>query len=698
MNDHVHQKVTADHLKRNAYLYIRQSTLRQVIENTESTKRQYALRQRAMTLGWPAERIVVIDSDQGQSGESAADREGFQKLVSEVSLGRAGIVLGLEVSRLARNCADWHRLLEICALSHTLILDEDGLYDPCDFNDRLLLGLKGAMSEAELHVLGARLQGGIRNKARRGALKIELPMGLVYDAQDQVVFDPDRQVQQAIRSLFQTYERVSSAFATVKFFRNQQLLFPTRLRCGPDKGQLLWRPLTHAQVLRVLHNPRYAGAFVFGRTKHRKTADGRVKQTALPLEQWHTVLPDAHPGYITWGQFQKNLQCLRQCAQAYGTDRRRRPPGQGPALLQGLVLCGVCGQRMTVRYHTRRRAASRPDYICQRHGIQNGIRICQGIPGAGVDQAIGDLLIQMVEPLTLEIALTVQQELQSRLDEADQLRQQQVERAQYEVELARVRFMRVDPNNRLVADALETEWNHKLRALTQAQEQYEQQRQADRAVFDEHNQSQIRALATDFAKLWHAPKTQDRERKQMARLLIEDVTLIKSQQIIAHVRFKGGTTHTLKVPRVRSGGEARKTRPEVVAKIDQLLDHHNDAQVAEELNRQKFRSGRGLAFTTLLVGNIRRQYKLKNRCDRLRDAGLFTLTEIAAKLDVSTDTVKIWQKRGLLRAHPYNELNQCLYEPVGDDAPTKCQGQPLSERRRLPEVVSPHTERVQYAT
>jgi len=336
-----HQKVRAEHLKRDAYLYIRQSTIQQVFHNTESTQRQYALKQRAIALGWPAERVIIIDGDQGQSGASAVDREGFQKLVAEVGLGHAGIVLGLEVSRLARNCSDWHHLLEICGLTGTLILDEDGLYDPSQFNDRLLLGLKGTMSEAELHVLRARLQGGIRNKARRGELRIPVPVGLLYDTQGRLALDPDKQVQQALHTFFQVYQREGSALAVVKYFHKNGLSFPRRLRGGANKGQLAWGPLCHTRSLQVLRNPRYAGAFVFGRTRACKWANGRDGHRPLPQEDWHTLIPDAHPGYITWQQYQDNLRTLHACAQAHGQDRLKSPPGQGPALLQGLVVCGV---------------------------------------------------------------------------------------------------------------------------------------------------------------------------------------------------------------------------------------------------------------------------------------------------------------------------------------------------------------------
>jgi DNA invertase Pin-like site-specific DNA recombinase len=283
-----HQKVTSTHLKRNAYLYIRQSTIRQVFENTESTQRQYALQQNAIALGWPQEHIIVIDSDLGQSGASAVDREGFQRLVAEVGMGRAGIVLGLEVSRLARNSTDWHRLLEICALTDTLILDEDGVYDPAHFNDRLLLGLKGTMSEAELHVLRARLQGGILNKAKRGELFLRPPIGLAYNAEGQCILDPDQQVRESLRLLFATFRRTGSATATVKAFRQQGLKFPRRLRTGPGKGDLIWAPLQHVHVLRILHNPRYTGAFVYGRSHSRKTIQGE------PCRDAHSTGAVAH--------------------------------------------------------------------------------------------------------------------------------------------------------------------------------------------------------------------------------------------------------------------------------------------------------------------------------------------------------------------------------------------------------------------
>jgi DNA invertase Pin-like site-specific DNA recombinase len=647
-----------------------------------------------VALGWPIERIIVIDHDQGQSGASAADRAGFQRLVSEVGLGRAGIVLGLEVSRLARNCADWHRLLEICALSQTLILDEDGLYDPTHFNDRLLLGLKGAMSEAELHVLRARLQGGIRNKARRGELKSPLPVGLVYDPQDRVVLDPDLQVQQALRTFFQAYQRTGSAIATVKFFRRESLLFPRRLRRGLDKGRLVWGPLVHSRALQVLHNPRYAGAFVFGRSRQRKKGDGHVDFRRLPLEEWDTVLVDAHPGYITWQQFQEHQQRLREASQKQGADRRNSPPGEGPALLQGLVMCGRCGQRMTVRYH-RRRDGLVPEYVCQREGIERAEGRCQTIPGSAIDARIGELLLAMVTPVTLEVALTVQQELQGRIDEVDRLRRQQVERARYEADLARHRYLQVDPNHRLVADSLEADWNDKLRVLSEVQQQCQRQGEADRAVLDEKTRSDILSLATDFPRLWRDPHTSDRDRKRMVRLLVEDVALLKTDDIKMHVRFKGATTHSLTVPLPKNACESWQTDPAIVAEIDRLLAEYTEAEIATQLNERGLRSGKGREFTFRLVGNVRRGYHLQSRYERLREAGLLTAAEMAADLGVCQTTVHAWHRHGLLCGHAYNAKEQYLFNPVEHDGPAKQQGHKRSERRPFTPVIIHRTKEVQ---
>ena len=693
MIDARQEKVRTSHLRRDAYLYVRQSTIQQVFENTESTQRQYALRQRAVALGWPQERVVVIDTDLGHSGASAADREGFQKLVTEVGMGRAGIVLGLEVSRLARNSADWHRLLEICALSDTLILDEDGIYDPAHFNDRLLLGLKGTMSEAELHVLRSRLQGGILNKARRGELECPLPVGLIYDTAGKVILDPDAEVQQSVRLLFQTYRRTGSALATVKSFREQKLQFPRRLRIGVRRGELVWGPLELTRVLRALHNPRYAGAFVFGRTRTHKAVDGRITYEQLPEQEWAVLLRDAHPGYITWDEYQENLRRLRESAQSHGTDRRRSPAREGPALLQGLVLCGLCGRRMTVRYHSRSKGLT-PDYVCQHELVNKAEPICQFIPGAVIDQAIGELLLEIVTPLATEVALAVQEELRARAEEADQLRRTRVERARYESILAERRYLHVDPANRLVADALEADWNARLQDLVEAQREYEQQRQADQLLLSEEQRARVAALAADFPQLWRDARTSDRERKRMTRLLIEDVTLSKGTDLLLQARFKGGATRELRLPLPLNGWQLRQTDEAVVARIDELLEQHTEGEIAALLNEQGYKSGSGKAFSLRIISKLRRAYGLKTRYERLREAGLLTKQEIAARLNVSVSTVDIWRTHGLLRAHCYDERNARLYEDPGPHPPVKAQGQKLRLRDRMKAFIPESTEEV----
>ena len=661
MSPESNQKVTAGHLKRDAYLYVRQSTMRQVFENTESTERQYALRQRAIALGWPSDRVIVIDSDLGHSGASAAGRAGFQKLVAEVGMGRGGIVIGLEVSRLARNSADWHRLLEICALTDTLILDEDGLYDPAHFNDRLLLGLKGTMSEAELYMMRARLRGGILNKARRGELHCGLPAGLIYDAQGRVVLDPDRQVQETVRLLFQTFARTGTLNSTVKHFRRQGLLFPKRPSAGPHKGQLVWAPLSLGRACSVMHNPFYAGAYAFGRGRFRKQPDGRYRHEHLPQDQWLVLIRDAHPGYISWQEYESNLQRLRASAKALGFERNAGPPREGPALLQGRVVCGLCGSRMHVHYDIRRHGVMMTNYVCAGRTRLYGDPLCQSIIGNGIDEAVGKLLVKAVTPVALELTLAVQQEIADRLDEADRLRRRQVERARYEADLARHRYMQVDPANRLVADALEADWNARLRALAEAQEEYERRRAADRLAVDDGERQRILALATDFPAVWNDPKTPLRERKRMLGLLIEDVTLIKQREITVAVRFRGGAATTLTLPRPLTAPQLRATHEPVRRQLDALLDEYTDAQAARILNEQEMRTGAGDPFDTVSVKWLRYSAKIKSLKERLLDAGWLTVKQVSARLGLRRTSICRLRLQGKLQGRICNDHGQWLY-------------------------------------
>ena len=682
------RKVSADHLGRKALLYVRQSTLRQVFENTESTARQYALRDRAVALGWPGDKVVVIDSDLGRSG-AAADREGFQKLVTEVSLGRAGIVLGLEVSRLARNSVDWHRLLEFCSLTDTLILDEDGIYNPREFNDRLLLGLKGTLSEAELYMLRARLLGGLLNKARRGELKLPLPVGLAYDPLDRAVLDPDAQVQQSLRLLFDTFERAGAATATVRYFADNGLEFPSRVRSGVHKGELHWQPLTHWRTLQVLHNPRYAGAFAFGRSRQQRRADGSVRRVSVPQEDWIVLLPGHHPGYISWERYEANRKQLQEMARARGSERRQSPPREGPALLQGLAVCGACGRRMTVRYHARR-GRRVPTYVCQSEGVAQAKAVCQSIPGAGIDRALGALLVELMTPATLEVALQVQQELERRAAEADRWHARKVQRARQEVDLALLRFRKVHPSDELVFPFVQQELRERARELKAAERERERCQARDRRRLAERERERILALATDFPRLWNDPATPDRERKRMARLLLADVTLTRGQEIALGVRLRGGATRELTLEPEPRAWERYRTPAALIAEIDELLDGHTDASVARVLNERGRRPRKGGVFSGRRVQRIRRTYALKSLAEHLRARGLLTLAEMAERLEVTTETVKAWRDKGRLTAHVCNDRGECLYEWPDDP--------PRSQRRARRNAAEPadRAQEVQY--
>ena len=668
-----HQKVTTAHLERDAFLYVRQSSLRQVFENTESTKRQYALRDRAVSLGWPMERIHVIDSDQGLSGASAQARDGFQHLMSELANGHAGIVLGLEVSRLARNNADWHRLLEVAALTATLICDEDGVYDPAHFNDRLLLGLKGTMSEAELHVLKARLQGGIRNKARRGELEMPLPIGLVYHPDGSVVLDPDQQIRAAVQLLFETFRQCASASATVRRFRREGWLFPCRIRRGIGKGDLHWVAVEHWRIVDILHNPRYAGAFAYGRTRQVYRVGRKHHSVQVKREDWQVLIRDAHPGYIDWDEFERNQITLRQNVAAFVSSARGTVPREGVGLLQGRVVCGICGARMRVRYQEVG-GKIEPYYMCMEDAVRRAGKACQSIRGRAIDQAISELLLESVVPAAIDVALAVEDEISGRIEQASAQRAKQLARARYDAELARRRYLTVDPANRLVADALESAWNERLRELDSLTQEHDRQQQADQKLLGDDARARIRALAENFPQVWNDERIAPIERKRIVALLIEDVTLVKADRITINVRFRGGRTMSLQVDKPKPIALVRKTLPEVIKKVDALLETCTDRQVAEQLNELGYKNWKGQSFTHKKVIAIRNAYRLKSRFARLRACGMLTASELAAQLGVCSASIYHWGQDGILREHRYGNEHRCLYEPLGNVVLVKGKG------------------------
>src|SRR5512142_1789071 len=502
--------------------------------------------------------------------------------------------------------------------------------------------MKGQISEAELHFIRARLRGGQLSKARRGELIMPLPVGLAYDAAGHVILDPDAAIQGALRHLFTMFEATGSATAVVKAFRAAGLPFPWRHLKGPRKGEGDWQPLRHHAVLRVLHNPRYAGVFTYGRTSHRILPGGKASTRHLPREEWTSFIPGAHPGYITLGQYEANIARLSANAAAHGRDRAAGPPREGPALLQGIIACGRCGSRMTVRYHARG-GKDLPTYLCQRDGIENARRICAAIPGHTLDEHAGQLLLGTLTPLAVEAALTVTAELEQRAAEADALRAAHVERARYHADLARRRYLAVDPANRLVADTLEADWNTALRALSQAQDAYDHARKHDTGQLTDAQKTRIQQLVTDLPAIWDDPATPARERKRITRLLLTDVTVTRTRATItAHVRFPADQACTLTLPVPPTAAQLRKTPAEAVTAIDELLDRHTHAEIAGILNDRGLTSGEGRPFHRLIIRNIRDASGLRSRAQRLRDAGMLTLTQMAAQLGVSTGTVKIW--------------------------------------------------------
>ena len=650
-------KVRPDHLERPAFVYVRQSTLFQVRENTASTARQYDLVQRAEELGWSKASITVIDQDQGLSGSSAVGRDGFQFLIAQVVLGHAGAVLSLEASRLARSCSDWYRLLEICALTDTLVIDEDGVYDPSQYADRLLLGILGAMSEAELHWLRNRLLGGKLARAEQGELRMRPPAGLVFDAARRLVLDPDEEVQHAIRLLFRVFEQTGSALAVVKYFGEHHLLFPDRLWGKARDGELLWKPLRHGRVLAVLHNPRYAGAYVYGRTQTRTRTlpnesprvKGRTHRVAAA--DWPIVRHNAHPSYLSWEQFLCNQQRLDDNCTIRGKDRRG-VVREGYALLQGLVLCGRCGRRMSVRYIGN---GSTPSYECNQVHKQQGGPTCQSVRGDGVDAAVAQLFLEALQPAQLEVSLATLEEIEDQARQVERQWQLRLERASYEADLARRRFLAVEPENRLVVRNLEKDWNEKLAAVEQLQREQAASSTGSVQRLSPEERQRILSLAVDLPALWHAPTTTPTERKQLLRLLVKDVTLTKAATTIqVALRWQTEVCTTVEVPRPPRSCDARRTPTEVVERVRVLAADHTDRQIAERLNGEGWKSGRGESFTANKVQWIRYVHRIRSGCpdgpaacvQGERGDGRCSAQAAAKVLNVNVSTVAAWCKAG----------------------------------------------------
>jgi DNA invertase Pin-like site-specific DNA recombinase len=652
-------KIRPTHLERQVFVYVRQSTLLQVREHTASTARQYDLAQRAQALGWPQEHITVIDQDQGHSGASTAGRDGFQWLIGEVGLGHAGAVVSLEVSRLARASSDWHRLLEICALTDTLVIDEEGIYDPGQYNDRLLLGFKGTMSEAELHWLRQRLLGGKLEKAQHGALRFRPPAGLVLDPVGRLVLDPDDEVQQALRLLFALFAQHSSALAVVTHFQHAQVRFPTRWWGMRHGNELVWRPLTHARVLAVLHNPAYAGTYVYGRTRTRtqvlpgETLRVKGRTRRIAQQEWPIVLHDAHPGYISWEQFLWNQRQLDD-NRTFRPEDRRGAIREGAALLQGLVLCGRCGRRMRVRYLAD---GTRPSYECVTLHVAQAQPTCQTLRGDGVDTAVAQVFLAALQPAHLAVSLATLDQVDAQARQVERQWQLRRERTQYEADLARRRFLAVDPDNRLVARTLERDWNAQLTAVAALEREYAALPPLTARVVSPEERQRILALAQDVPAVWQASTTTHAERKQLLRCLIKDVTVTKQAAMITvAIRWQTEACTVLDVPRPPRAAEARRTPPAVVARIRLLAPQHTDSAIAAQLTQDGMTPGLGGRCTASKVAWIRYAYSIPTGCPEApgdcptgqRGDGCYSARAAAALLNVDVSTIADWCRAGQL--------------------------------------------------
>lgn len=651
-------KIRAEHLERQALIYVRQSTLRQVKENLSSQARQYDLVQRALDLGWVRDQIVVVDQDQGQSGSSAKGREGFQQLVADVGMGSAGAVFSLEASRLARSCIDWYRLLEICSLSKTLVVDEESVYDPGNHNDRLLLGFKGTMSEAELHWLRSRLNGGRLKKAENGELRLDLPTGLVYNNAGKIVIDPDEAVQEAMQMLFDTFERAGSARAVVRHFRQHELRFPTRELRGPGKGELLWKHLPPGRVSSVLHNPLYAGAYVYGRTQVEvKHHPGQIYPEKKRVrcknpEDWEVLIQNSHPGYISWDQYLKNQQRLED-------NRTNRPENRGAArdgaaLLQGIAICGKCGRRLSLRYRDNTHY-----YRCQQAYREYGEPLCQFIRGKEVDAEVAALLLKAMNPAQLKISIQALEQVKAQTKEIEKQWKLRIERSEYEAELARRRYTAVEPENRLVARSLERDWNEKLAAVTHLEREYALAPRVSRLIAGPEERARIQLLAQDFPALWQASTTSNAERKELLRFLISDVTLTRREdEIHLGLRWQTGAVSARVIPRPLRIDEISRTPDKVIERIRALATAKTDRQIAVQLNAEGLTSGVGHEFDQVRVRRVRLKYDIPAACPEMPDPresgprgdGRYSTQATARLLNISIGTVGNWCRSGKLKS------------------------------------------------
>ena len=651
----MHEKITASHLSRRAIIYVRQSTLEQVATNLESQRRQYALRDRAVELGWQRDDVIVIDDDLGVSGSGVA-RSGFDRLVAEVGLGHVGVVLALEVSRLARNNRDWYHLLDLCALVDTLIGDGDGLYHPGSFNDRLLLGLKGTMSEVELHLIRSRLAGGLWEAARRGALRTHLPVGYAYDHDGQIVITPDEAIRETIALVFTKFAELGSARQVTTYFVEQGLTLPHQ---DLTERTVTWLPAAFSPIHHILTNPVYAGAYVYGRSKIERRLDerGRLlkRQVPRPEAEWDVFIEDHHPGYISLATYRANRQRLRANWRA-PREGGVGPVREGAALLQGLVRCGRCGRKMQVSYSGASGNVRR--YAChQAHRLHATEHACQSLGGVRLDERVAEVFLEALTPASLEATLAALEETEQSWQAERAQRELMVEKARFEAERARRQFDRVEPENRLVARTLERGWEERLSELTQ--------RESDLARFaaerpnplSREERTWLERAGADLQAVWTAPTTSHRDRKQLLRCLIQEVVVTADRErVVADLTivWVGGAVTQL-TSRLNRVGQHRRVAPaKVLDLLRRLGPHYTDEQIAFILNAKHLCTGQGNTFTAHRVAPLRARLGIASPApgERTFEEGpeWKDVDQAATEFGVSPDTIRRWAREGFIEA------------------------------------------------
>jgi DNA invertase Pin-like site-specific DNA recombinase len=639
------------HLNRTAMVYVRQSTPKQLLLHQESTRRQYQLAERAAELGWPQPRIVVLDADLGRSGASSEQRVGFQRLVSAIGLGEVGLVLVTEVSRLSRLNSDWHRVLELCAVFDTLIADDEGIYDPRDPNDRLVLGLKGTLFAAELHILQARMRAGLLNKARRGALELRLPVGYRRLHDGTVVLDPDEQVQWTVRTLFERFASLKNARAVQRSFQAEGLLMPRYLQDGVDYGRLVWVDPTYQMFTQVLTNPVYAGLFVYGRRVQQTCPGDPPRRWAhrLPQEEWEIVVSGVYPAYISEEHYARNREQLR--ANMYNFIHRR--PGavrEGAALLQGLVLCGRCGRRMQVQY-----SKHGPRYVCREAAVRYADSTCHSFGQRYLDEAVRACFFEAIKPAQLDTLLAALESLEQERQAREKGWQLRLERARYATRLAQRQYDAVDPENRLVARELETRWNTALSALGNLEREYAVAKRTTLAPLTPEEREAVRQLSVNVPAIWEAETTTMADRKRLLRTVIQEITLTPRapRQATMTILWSGGvtTSHEVICPPI---GWHCLAPASLVERLRELAGRLPDHQIAQLLNAEEVRTPTGKPWTAGRVASLRKQHAIATSCPvepgaiAVRGDGLISAAEAARRLQVSRSLVHVWVGHGVL--------------------------------------------------